>query len=289
MGNTSSLSLLTKQQKMNCSHKQQNTFGHTYQLTDITDSDESAEPPDTQLLSLRPDALIGPPSNTRQKDETRRYDMSDYELIPLTEADYNEMITAGINCVRVDAEQVKWVENRDIFYWGIDAATLGYPECLYRSNYLGPAIFMDEPAVCTRDHVLRPKLKADPAFRKALTPQLAFEAFQNYFHTAKYDGASTRLCKGLESHPEIDLGDMRFLQQNLYTWETIISSAAYQLSEGDTKTPAAVVFEPPGRVGTMRTLPEMNMTYDCQMPIDNPKNLASILYGFLRGAARQTD
>ena len=264
-------------------------LGHIYHLTHIAESGESAKPPDTHLLSLRPDALIGPPSNTRQKDETRRYDMSDYELIPLTAADYDEMIAAGINCVRVNEEQVEWVKNRNVFYWGIDAAALGYPECLYRSNYLGPAIFMDEPAVCTRDHVLRPKLEADPAFRKTLTLQLAFEAFQNYFHTAKYDGAPTRLCNGLESHPEIDLGNMRFLQQNLYTWDTIISSAAYQLSEGDTKTPAAVVFEPPGRVGTMRTLPEMNMTYGCQIPIDDPKNLASILYGFLRGAARQTD
>ena len=264
-------------------------LGHTYRLVGMSDSSESDAPPDTQLLSLRPDALIGPPSNTRQKDETRRYDLSDYELVPLTEADYNEMIAAGINCVRVDAEQVEWVKNRNIFYWGIDAVALGYPECLYRSNYLGPALFMDEPAVCTRDHVLRPKLEADAAFRKAITPQLAFEAFQDYFNTAKYDGAPTRLCKGLEAHPDVDLGDMEFLQQNLYTWETIISSAVYQLSEGNTETPAAIVFEPPGRVGTMRTLPEMNMTYGCQIPIDNPKNLASILYGFLRGAARQTD
>ena len=83
--------------------------------------------------------------------------MSDYEIKSLTEVDYDEMIAAGINCVRVDAEQVKWVKNRNVFYWGIDAATLGYPECLYRSNYLGPALFMDEPAVCTRDHVLRPQ------------------------------------------------------------------------------------------------------------------------------------
>ena len=264
-------------------------LGHTYQLTEITDSVESTEPPDTHILSLCPDVLIGPPSNTRQKDETRRYDMSDYELVPLTKADYDEMIAAGINCVRVDTEQVEWVKNRNVFYWGIDAAALGYPECLYRSNYLGPAIFMDEPAVCTRDHVLRPKLETDPAFRKELTPQLAFEAFRDYFHTAKYDGAPTRLCKGLEAHPDIDLGDMTFLQQNLYTWETMISSAVYQLSEGDTETPAAIVFEPPGRVGTLRTLPEMNMTYGCQIPIDDPKNLASILYGFLRGAARQTD
>ena len=200
-------------------------LGHTYHLTHISDSGESAEPPDTHILYLCPDALIGPPSNTRQKDETRRYDMSDYELIPLTAADYDEMIVAGINCVRVDEKQVKWVESRNVFYWGIDAAALGYPECLYRSNYLGPAIFMDEPAVCTRDHVLRPKLEADPAFRKALTPQLAFEAFQDYFHTAKYDGAPTRLCKGLEAHSDVDLGNMKFLQQNLYVWETMISSA----------------------------------------------------------------
>ena len=264
-------------------------LGHTYRLVHISDSGEYTEPTETQLLSLRSDVLIGPPSNTRQKDETRRYDMSDYELIPLREGDYDEMIAAGINCVRVDTEQVEWVKNRDIFYWGIDAAALGYPECLYRSNYLGPTIFMDEPAVCTRDHVLRPKLEVDPAYRKALTPQLAFEAFQDYFHTAKYEGAPTRLCKGLESHPDVDLGDMQFLQENLYTWDTMISSAAYQLSEGNTESPAAIVFEPPGRVGTMRTLPEMNMTYGCQIPVDNPKNLASILYGFLRGAARQTD
>ncbi|RKU16454.1 hypothetical protein C6500_17495 [Candidatus Poribacteria bacterium] len=264
-------------------------LGHTYRLAHISDSGGSVAPPEVQRLSLRPDVLIGPPSNTRQKDETRRYDLSDYELVPLVEADYDEMIAAGINCVRVDTEQVEWVKNRNVFYWGIDAVALGYPECLYRSNYLGPVLFMDEPAVCTRDHVLRPKLEADADFRKAVTPQLAFEAFQDYFHTAKYDGAPTRLCKGLEAHPNVDLGDMQFLQENLYTWDTIISSAGYQLSEGDPKSPSAIVFEPPGRVGTMRTLPEMNMTYGCQIPIDTPKNLASILYGFLRGAARQTD
>ena len=265
-------------------------LGHTYWLTRVSESSESAIlPEDTQRLSLRPDVLIGPPSNTRQKDETRRYDGSDYELILLTDSDYDEMIAAGINCVRVDTEQVEWVKNRNIFYWGIDAATLGYPECLYRSNYLGSALFMDEPAVCTRDHVIRPKLETDPAYRKALTPQIAFEAFKDYFHTAKYDGAPTRLCKSLAAHPDVDLGDMEFLQQNLYTWETIISSAVYQLSEGNMKSPAAIVFEPPGRVGTMRTLPDMNMAYGCQIPVDNPKNLASILYGFLRGAARQTN
>jgi hypothetical protein len=33
----------------------------------------------------------------------------------------------------------------------------------------------------------------------------------------------------------------------------------------------------------------MNMTYGCQLPVDNPKNFTDIIYGFLRGAARLTD
>jgi len=53
--------------------------------------------------------------------------------------------------------------------------------------------------------------------------------------------------------------------------------------------PSSMVFEPPGRLGTLRTLPEMNMSYGCQIPIDDPKNLISIIYGFLRGAARLTE
>jgi hypothetical protein len=87
----------------------------------------------------------------------------------------------------------------------------------------------------------------------------------------------------------VDLGEMEFLQKNLYTWETMVSSALYQLGEGNSAPPSAMVFEPPGRIGTLRTLPEMNMTYLCQIPVDNPNNLIGIIYGFLRGAARLTN
>ena len=33
----------------------------------------------------------------------------------------------------------------------------------------------------------------------------------------------------------------------------------------------------------------MNMCFDCQIPINSPKNLIAMIYGFLRGAARVTD
>jgi hypothetical protein len=264
-------------------------LGHTYLLDGLEDSAVVAEPLDARVLELLPDVLIGTAHNTRQKDETRRYDGSDYELVRLTKDDYNEMIDAGINCLRVDAEQARWIDRRNVFYWGIGGNDVSYPECLYLSNYLGPGIFMDEPAVCTRDYVIRPRLEKDEEFRKTLTPQIVLEEFQNYFHRAKYEGAPTNLLKGLAARPDVDLGDMEFLQQNLFSWETMISSAMYQLKEGEGGPPSAMVFEPPGRVGTLRTLPEINMTYGCQIPVDNPKNLADIIYGFLRGAARLAD
>jgi hypothetical protein len=69
----------------------------------------------------------------------------------------------------------------------------------------------------------------------------------------------------------------------------MVSTAIHQLGEGESGPPSAMVFEPPGRFGTRRTLPEMNMAYGCRIPVDDPKNLIDIIYGFLRGAARLTD
>lgn len=91
----------------------------------------------------------------------------------------------------------------------------------------------------------------------------------------------------LAARPDVDLGDMHFAQQNLFTWETMAANSAYELSQ-DPQVPEAFVFEPPGRIGTRRTLPEMDMTYGVQIRPDDPAAFTSILYGFLRGAARLT-
>ena len=264
-------------------------LGNIYLLDKLEDSKIMTQPVDTKILELLPDVLIGVPHNTKQKDETRRYDDSDYELIRLTQNDYEEMIESGMNCLRVDKEQAGWIEYCNVFYWGIGAEQINYPECLYRSNYLGPALFLDEPAVCTRDHVIRPRLRKEQEFRESITPQIVLDEFQKYFHNAKYQGNPTALLRGMAARPDVDLGDMEFLQQNLYTWETMVSSALHQLGEENSAPPSAMVFEPPGRIGTLRTLPEMNMAYLCQIPVDNPKNLIGIIYGFLRGAARLTN
>ena len=262
-------------------------LGHVYRRTESSASPVLPVPPSPRVFSLRPDLWIGVPSNQRTRDDVRRYDGSDYEMIRLTRDDYQAMAAAGMTCVRVDAQQRPWIEDLPIFYWGVPAAEIPFPESLYDPRYLGPSLFIDEPAVHTRDFVIRPQLTKDPSYRTAINPRLAFQAFQETFRHAWQEGAAQELLKGLKSRTDVDLGSMAFAQANLYSWETMISTAAYQLSQ-DPVVPSALVFEPPGRIGTQRTLPEFNMTYGCQIPVDDPKHFTSILYGFLRGAARLT-
>jgi hypothetical protein len=140
--------------------------------------------------------------------------------------------------------------------------------------------------VGTRDYVLRPRLLKDADFRRNITPQAAFEAFRGHYAEA-LKGAPYELMRDLAAGPNVDLGGMHFAQENLFSWETMISAAAYELSQ-DPRVPGAFVFEPPGRIGTRRTLPELDMTYGVQIRPDDPLAFASILFGFLRGAARAT-
>ncbi|KAB2673610.1 MAG: hypothetical protein DVB31_03360 [Verrucomicrobia bacterium] len=246
-------------------------------------------PESPRRIVLRPDMWVGVPGNERTRDDRRRFDGSDYPMVRLTRADYAEMIDAGMNCFRVDPEQAVWLRDEPVYYWGVGGRDVPFPECLYRSNYLGPALFLDEPAVGTRDHDVRPLLAKDPALRRALTPGRMFEAFRDHFHRAVRDGAPTAFMKGMQARADVELGSLRLAQDNLYSWETMVATAAWQLTGEPTGGPRAIVFEPPGRLGTRRTVPEMNMAYGCQLPPSNPASLADPVFGFLRGAARAAD
>ena len=264
-------------------------LGLKYKL-DKKENITTPQPPgETKTIRLTPDLMIGVPHNKKVKNETRRYDESDYEYVLLTKENYSEMIENGMNVFNVNPEQAEWIKNEGVYYWGVGGKNISYPQTLYRSNYIGPAIFFDEPMVHTRDHVFRPLFKNDPQARKSVTPADYFENFKKEYHKAKYERSPVRLLQGLAARKDVDLGDMNFLQQNIYTWETMPSSALYQLTEGEGKTPCAMVFESPGRFGARRILPELDMSFACQIPVDDPKNLIDMIIAFLRGAALQTD
>ncbi len=261
-------------------------LGHSYRLAP-DGRNVTATPPNARVVSLRPDLWVGAAHNFRQKDPARRFDGSEYEFVPLTQQDYRDLAEAGVTCVNVDRTQLPWAHELGLFYWGPGGSDLPFPEMLYRPQYLGPTIFLDEPAVHTRDYVMRPRFAKDPAYRERMSPQLAYEEFAKYFDHALETGSPKTLFKALSKRPDIDLGSMSFSQENLYTWETMPSTALHQLSR-DSHVPSAFVFEPPGRIGARRTLPEFNMSYGTQIPPGNPRHLTGIIFAFTRGAARAT-
>lgn len=258
-------------------------LGHRYTRSASNAGSPAAPPADPKLHLLRPDVLTGVPHNTRQADETRRYDDSEYEYIPLVQEDYDTMAEVGLNCYRAEPDLVPWYEERGLFYYG--ALDLPYPGLLYNPLYLGPGLFLDEPAVVTRDYAIRPRLREDPAFRRDINPQAAMEAFEEHFTKVMTEGAPVQYMKRLAERPDIDTGDMQFLQASLYTWETMVSSAAYQLLY-DAGSPGAIVFEPPGHIGVRRTVPAWNMSYGCEIPIGGRDHFIDVIIGFVRGAAR---
>lgn len=257
-------------------------LGHTYRR--VAGAETWTAPPAARVVKLRPDLWLGPPSNRRQKDETRRYDTSDYEYVALARADYAAMAEAGITCVRADGEQQAWAEELGLFYWGPHEG-LPYPELLYRSQYLGPALFLDEPAVSTRDYDLRPRLAKEPAYRKSMSPQEALRAYQAHYAKTISTGAPQVLGRTLAARADVDLGSLQLRQQNIYNWETMAPTAAWALGQ-DAHIPQSMVFEPPGRIGTRRTVPEFNMVYGTQFRVDDTRVLPGVVFGFLRGAAR---
>jgi hypothetical protein len=136
-------------------------LGLRYALASTSQKAPFPAPREVRKLELLPDALVGVPSNRRTKDDARRFDGSDYEMVRLARENYAEMIRAGLNCFAVDVEQAGWLKDQPVFYWGIGGQDVAFPECLFRSTYLGPALFLDEPAVGTRDYDIRPRLAKD--------------------------------------------------------------------------------------------------------------------------------
>ena len=117
--------------------RQTRYLGQTFQLEEVEDRARVTVPTNVRVVLFRPDVLVGVASNTRQKDETRRYDGSEYDAIRLSQRDFKAMVQAGINCLKVDSEQRPWIDELDVFYWGIGGKDVPFPECLYDSRYLG--------------------------------------------------------------------------------------------------------------------------------------------------------
>ncbi len=240
--------------------------------------------PAAKTLNLPVGLQIGSRDARRDAREPRRFDRAPVPLVPYEPEDYAERLRAGQTSFAVPASDVPYVREQSVFYTGDAIQTLPFPEVLYRSNYLGPrSDYLDEPAVRTSFALLK-QLREKPETMAELDVPSVFAAFEEQFERAYGRNGPERFFRELGKRPDVAIGTMAGLRENLWVWEVHLSSGAYQLNAKAQAPPSGIVYE--GRSASQRDLPFFNSTTGAQIPTHDQQAWLDILYGALRGAAR---
>lgn len=250
-------------------------LGHTLSLREVETQAQWNSWPEAKTLFLDPELLVGTGRNFRDAEGHRLPQLpqrTDYTYVLFTREDYRIMIDAGMNLFTVNPEQSTWIRSEPVFYIRSAGGSppLSYPADLYRSNYLGSVMFMDEPAIL---------MVGDPNIHRTL----------RYFSDAvnvlqQHIREDYKCAFDLENQLReagVNLGDMRLEQYDFPAWETMYQTAYYQLSAGL----AGFVHE-----GRYR-LPEFDSAVAKWTDKPRKHSAEEMLryhYAFLRGAARQT-
>lgn len=227
------------------------------------------ELPDSKLLELRPDLLVGTSRSVRD-DGTPPKEGENYRYVPFVGKDYDEMIDAGINYYGVTAEQVDFVRDRAVFWRG----PARFPVDYYRSNFYGDAMYLDEPAVRLGWQGITPERLYHPQ-------QVA--SFLTDRVTAMYaDRDATRLLvRGLKD-AHVDAGLIQPIGPVVPVWDTEYQTAFYQLAAGA----PGIVHE--GRYVEHGYGWSPNQLFGRGLHV-TPEEMLLCYYAFMRGAARVFD
>jgi len=238
-----------------------------------TRNTDATVPTHVLRLELDPELLIGTGRNAREVEGKRIWTGDDYQYRRFEQADYDEMIEAGINYFRVDLKQEQWVWRRPVFYLANHVDQ--YPEMFYRANCRGMTMFMDEPAIHQAWY-----FQAHPEVAVALKgPAGAARMLEARVKESYKKGnyGSNRLFGLLRR--KYDMGDLVIEEDHYPAWETMEWSAYYQMKAGL----PGVVHE--CRYTDKADVNVLNAEFDARIP-DETVNIFKIKNAFFRGAAR---
>lgn len=230
------------------------------------------QPPNkVQRMELRTDLLIGTSRNFRDDGQPRKSKQDNYVFVPFKQPDYDEMIAAGINYFVVQKQQVDWICHRPVFYEGTGKPT-AFPEELYRPNFLGLSMFIDEPACILAG-------KYPPGSPLSTAVQMIQEHIRKKMDELGY---RNRLAE-----QGIVLGEMGLIEPRIPIWETYVETSWYQLQANR----VGIIQEcrwkitPTGEPDEFLYLQRINQQFGVEIPI-TPENLFLWSYSSMRGAAR---
>jgi hypothetical protein len=207
-------------------------LGHVLSLQHVAHDSAWTPWPDAKRLALDREMLVGTGRNFKDVEGRRLPQTAppqDYTYTNFCAADYHTMIEAGMNLFTVAPEQEQWVRSEPVFYLRTPAGTppLRYPADLYRANYLGAGMFIDEPAsVMTWDKYVAGVLKhfSDAAALIEQRTRATVESECPYY--------SQYWLERLLAGQGVNFGDLRLAQAELPVWETYYDTAFYEMKGG---------------------------------------------------------
>lgn len=242
-------------------------IGGAVQLMETGHGKPLADAGETKLVSLDPTLIVGTGRCFRDTDDGR-VTGRDYSYRPFRPEEYDEMEAAGVNFFIVDgAERESWVRERPAFYTKAPVFE-DFPNILYRSNYRGMTMFMDEPAILTD---FSPCLHATDAANL-----LRLRVAETYASRSYY--GSRALAAQLEK-AGVCLGTWELVEWDIPAWEAVYA-AAYHEAEGGA---SGVVHEGRYQAAVFNTV--LNDFFGPGLEVTS-EELLVLHYAFLRGAAR---
>jgi hypothetical protein len=236
-----------------------------------------APPKNIIKFVLNPELLIGTSRNSRD-DGTGKNESGNYNYVRFAKEDYDEMIAAGINYFRVNHEQLEWVYKRPVFYErsGSQEVAEHFPEELFRSNFKGVVMFLDEPAS-----------RLAGKYPQNASPIQAINTLREHIikHHDSNHGYGNRSYRSRLVKAGIDLGSLKLAEPDIPIWETIICTSYYQLEVLPTGIIQECRWNNWPTPSSKSMLHRVNAEFQANIPI-NPRNLFLWHYAQMRGAAR---
>lgn len=205
-------------------------LGHLLSLhTNVSDVWQSW--PDVEVLNLNREVLVGTGRNFKDAEGHRlpqTPEKHEYTYVEFKADDYRTMIDAGVNLFWIAPHQEQWVHNEPVFYIrGADGnPALSFPADLYRANYLGYTMFVDEPAVIT---VFDQKVQQATQSISDLATLIEMRTRATYFSNHSY---GERCLEQMFKNMGANFGDMALLQPDFPVWETRHEFGFYEMRAG---------------------------------------------------------
>ena len=251
-----------------------NFLGQALTVQDYGANGEWLDLGKVKQLVLNDDLLIGTARIVKDDGTGKKAD-GDYNYVEWNAEDYDQLIKAGFNLFITNDKHLAYVRDRAVFFVKGNFAKGEYPEMLYRSNYFGPAMFTDEPAIRMNALECRTPLDAANLLR------LRNYAYHRSPGSAKLDPRLTQSDGIIQMIHQAgySVGDWLPLQHHVPVWETIYESAFYQLQGGA----AGIVHEGRYQLGAFNSYLQSILGPGAEV---NVEEMYKLIFNFMRGAAR---